>query len=333
MTRRKLLAVIPKVDFVNLEVKDVVDFMRNAAHFDIHVLWAALQAASIDPKQPVNLQLTNVSVRQLLDIVCRDMSANIEWAWIIDDGLVRISSRDELAKTPVTRIYRLEDILTATTELEGLPRREQFPTDECGNSPRDILARDILMGTIQQAIDPSSWQPIGTVGQINELAGDFILTQDPLNHALVRALLVDIRRSIEKKRVSFGLAIVEGDGAELKALRAGLAGAKDIGAALQNAGDEKKVAVRRCRVQQAFLTRPMQLSQDGPAGRSYDVTLTPVERRGGGLLVEAKWSSTWPSGTGKDKCRVSIPAGGFEWIELIPPGESGGIALVVWNPK
>jgi len=365
-TLKGLQVVIPKLDFTNLEFKDVVDFFRNASSVNFHCNWPALQAANIDPKVPVNLSLTNPTVQKALELVLQDLSTNTKVTYVIEDGVVRISTRDELARNPVQKIHPVGDILAAMAELQPLRDPDMKHCFGSNGTTRPVGTDDAapasdpkfelvhtLMDVITRTIEPNSWAPAGTVGSISFLNDDFVVTQTLQNQQQVTDLLSSMRQSIDKKRIAFGLAVVRLDeGQNVRGLRTALAESKDIAATLQQAAGDKKasVAVDRCRIQQGFLTRPVQLVQSGAENRSYDVTVTPVERKSDGVLVQAKVSSTWvaakvgkvdkdappvPIGVSdKDDYKVTIPPGGFQLIELIPTDAKGGAAvLVVWIPK
>ena len=220
LTRTKLRNRIPKLDFTNLEFKDVIDFFRNASNANFHVNWPALQAANIDLKTPVNLSLTDVTVEKALQLVLQDLSANTKVTFIIDDGVVRISTKDELAKSPVVRVYDIRDlivrvpnfagpIIDMTSGLQGSGNCGSCGSSggpfggcnsgNCGSNEENMQTRTELvkqiLDTITKTIEPNSWAPAGTVGSINELHGALIVTQTTENHKALADLIESLRET------------------------------------------------------------------------------------------------------------------------------------------
>jgi hypothetical protein len=171
----KLKTRIPKLDFTNLDLSNVVQFFRDASGAEFHVNWAAVQPGGVDWKMQVNLHMVDVTVEKALKKVLQDLSTQVKLAYQIVDGVVMISTSDELAKTPITRTYDVRDLL-ATHDADN----------------RSGLGQQIV-DLIKESIDKDSWAPGGKTGTIRHSDGMIQVTQTAENHKKLAARLEQLR--------------------------------------------------------------------------------------------------------------------------------------------
>jgi hypothetical protein len=117
-------------------------------------------------------------------------SGQIMLAYRIDEGIVKISTADDLAKETCTRIYDVRDLIEeAVLHGRGISNAKEGETTE--QEATDALAR-----LIEEAVDPVSWRDAGGMsGGLRALAGRFIVTQTPENQEQVLGLLTAMRRA------------------------------------------------------------------------------------------------------------------------------------------
>lgn len=218
--RLKLRNRIPKLDFTNLEFKDVIEFFRTASNANFHVNWAALTAAGVDRSTPVNLSLTDVTVEKALQLVLQDLSTTTRVTFIIEDGVVKVSTRDDLAKTPIVRVYDIRDLIVRVPNFAGpvIDLSSSFQNGggnntggggsnpfgggnngNCGAGEDNMITRTELVtqitDTITKTIDKDSWAPAGTIGSIRELGGTLVVTQTAENHSALVSLIESLRET------------------------------------------------------------------------------------------------------------------------------------------
>jgi general secretion pathway protein D len=116
----ELRKVLPEVRFDNAALADVVDFMRDVTGADIMVNWSTLQAAGIDKKAPVSLGLRNKKG----DIVLKSVLASIggpKLGYTVEDGIVRISTDEEIKSHTITQTYDIRDLLVVAPDFDTPP--------------------------------------------------------------------------------------------------------------------------------------------------------------------------------------------------------------------
>lgn len=120
----KLRDPVP-INFENISLANVIDYLRNTTGLNFHVNWTALQNIGVERDFPINLQLTNVPASQAMDLILQEASAGNELdplGWAVHEGLVRISTERELKRTTVTtRIFDIRDLLVQVPDFDEAP--------------------------------------------------------------------------------------------------------------------------------------------------------------------------------------------------------------------
>ena len=224
----KLKKVLPKVQFAGIGFGDVIQFFRDATKLNIHPKWEALRAANIDQKTPVNVTLTDVTVGKALRTVLDDVGGVVALDYVIDEGVLTISTKDDLSRQTVTVVYNVADLagawsLTAAERgeirllLREVMLRDIGPTDrkvDEGTAPDLALAYrkrvDELAGVVHRAfrrhaaeefadliralVMPEIWRGCGgMIGSIRIYRSSLVVTAPPATHRQVRWLLEALR--------------------------------------------------------------------------------------------------------------------------------------------
>ncbi|HUT01180.1 MAG TPA: secretin N-terminal domain-containing protein, partial [Phycisphaerae bacterium] len=230
--REKLKREIERLSFADIDFKDVVQFLREYSDANIQVNWRALQAAGIEQNTPVSVDIRKISVRRALDLVLREASgaaagADGELRYVIGGGVLTISTKADLAREPIRRVYDIRDLIVPVPDFHG-PRldlaedtgatgrreREREATDMGGifedfdrafagrAEGEDILKEKLtedFIKLVRRAIDRDSWlDPEGRgagVGSIQALNGQLAITQTPDNHRALADLIEKLRRA------------------------------------------------------------------------------------------------------------------------------------------
>jgi hypothetical protein len=93
-TKAMLDRDLPEVNFDNVALSDVIDFLRDITNANIFVNWNALQAAGIDRNSPVTLRLRNVAFGKVIELLLDAVSGgtNTKLAYTVDQGVISISA-------------------------------------------------------------------------------------------------------------------------------------------------------------------------------------------------------------------------------------------------
>jgi len=118
-TAAKLDVVRSLFQFDETEFQEVVVFLRQVTEANIVVDWPQIEAAGLGRDTPVTLMLTNVSARLALDEILASVAGAVELGYMIKDGVVRISTRQDLATTMETHVYEINDLLIQVPDFAG----------------------------------------------------------------------------------------------------------------------------------------------------------------------------------------------------------------------
>jgi len=126
-TRHRLRQKLPKLDFAAVPFELVVQFLREVSGVSIYVNWRALQVASVDRTTEVNVHLVDVSFEKALRVILDDISGAAvgtptQVDYVIDEGVIRITTREALSHRTYTRVYDIRDIIIPTPTIQ-MPRR------------------------------------------------------------------------------------------------------------------------------------------------------------------------------------------------------------------
>ena len=198
------------IDFRQTPLSDVLAYLAVVGNVNIHPSYAALKESGIEAGTLVTLSLPSVSVAQALDILTDDLSAGKDRFqsiyWIIQDGVVTVTTGEALNQKLQTRTYEVADLLVTVPDFQGPTVNLQYSTNTGGASGAssssggifDTATRDQqtgsaegkaamgekLMAAIKDSIGEDMWQPQGK-GAIRLLGDKLVISQTPLGFELL----------------------------------------------------------------------------------------------------------------------------------------------------
>ncbi|HOF17409.1 MAG TPA: VIT domain-containing protein [Phycisphaerae bacterium] len=102
---------LPKVDFDNIEFKDVLRFLREVSGTSIYVKWKALESAGIEKTNPINVHLKDATFETVLKTVLEDVGGDNRLTFVVEDGKLTITTADDASRYVMTHVYDVRDIL------------------------------------------------------------------------------------------------------------------------------------------------------------------------------------------------------------------------------
>jgi type II secretory pathway component GspD/PulD (secretin)/tetratricopeptide (TPR) repeat protein len=211
----KLQQPIP-IAFENNRFENVVEYLRNVTGVNIFVNWRALEDAGIERGAPVTLQLANVPADKALSLILDQVGGDlVKLGYNIDDGVLTISTRENLSKNTIIRTYDIRDLLVVPPTFTDAPQFDLTAVTQSGGSQgggggslfteaaggaAGGAGRAELMEQIQQLIrdtvDPENWRTNGgLVSSMSELNGTLIINTTSVNHRDILALLNQLRET------------------------------------------------------------------------------------------------------------------------------------------
>lgn len=187
--RQKLAQTTARVNVKEMRFDKVVTYLSEITGANFYVDWRALEAAGIDSHATVTLDLQGVPVSVVLKTALKELGGgNVMLACRIDDGVVKISTADDLAKDTTTRIYDVRDL------IEEEVQRSRASHNGKEGETTEQEATDGLARLLEEAVDPVGWRDAGgSVGGLRAFAGRLIVTQTPENHEQILGLVTALR--------------------------------------------------------------------------------------------------------------------------------------------
>jgi len=105
--RQKLKREIKRLSFTNIELCDVLTFLREYSDVDIQVNWRALGQVGIGATGKISMDHRNITVKHALDLILTKAANNVEQEseprYLIRGGVLLISTKAKLKKVAQTR--------------------------------------------------------------------------------------------------------------------------------------------------------------------------------------------------------------------------------------
>ncbi|NQU76787.1 MAG: hypothetical protein HQ546_10795, partial [Planctomycetes bacterium] len=110
----------PKFEFDENDLETVIGFFVTITNLNITPRWNILEEENITKTTPVSIQLTDVTYETALQAVLSAVSTGyVQVSYIIEDGRIIISTKEQLAKVVKTVVYNVSDLLMPKYGLEG----------------------------------------------------------------------------------------------------------------------------------------------------------------------------------------------------------------------
>jgi general secretion pathway protein D len=216
---------LPDVKFDAVGFSDVVDFLRDLTNANIFVNWRALEAAGVDKNAPVTARLRDVPFSKVLRTILDDVSGGTaKLGYTIDEGVITISTEDDLSKNTSTRVYDIRDLIIDVPDFAEAPSFNLSSSNNSSgttvgtsgggggggggsnlfgggggggnetNGPTRQELVEAIIKLIQDTVASDTWKDNGgNVGSVRELGGQLIVTQTPENQRALVKLLDQLR--------------------------------------------------------------------------------------------------------------------------------------------
>ncbi|MCD4825347.1 MAG: hypothetical protein K8S55_12190 [Phycisphaerae bacterium] len=201
-----------EITFDKTPLEDVIEYFREVTKLNFYVNWGALKLQDVTRKTPVSLRVRDVSIATVLDIMMRGLNGNKDKHgsvyWIVDSGIVLISTGEALDKTTRTRVTDIADILQIIPQFKGprvKPEEVMKKPDDSGGESEPLFAdpdeekkdtkelslvelkakrQKDLIDAIKKTIGDDMWYPDGK-GTIRIIRNKLIITQTLLGWKLM----------------------------------------------------------------------------------------------------------------------------------------------------
>lgn len=212
--------LMKSVEFTDVPLKDVLEFFQTTLNANFHVNWKAIEQAGVSRDTPITLNLKRISIGRAMDIAFDEVNATREKLdriyWIVDRGVVLVSTGADFNRTMITRVLDAGTSLMVIPDSEG-PRMDVqaaakntpgteggsgggtidlFPDSDKGNSSgqkksyeeRKKKQQEGVIESIKSTIGPDMWKPDGK-GSIRVIGNKLVITQSLLGFKLMEKAL------------------------------------------------------------------------------------------------------------------------------------------------
>ena len=209
-------STLPGVNFDRMAFKDTLKFFQTVTGENFHINWRALKTEGIDLETPITIKVKGVSIGRAMDLVFSEVNADRDKFtsvyWVIDQGVVLISTGNALNKSTITRVIDAGGALLVQPDTKG-PRidlnvqSENNPSqsstssesiwdddDQRDSNKEDNYAEqkkkhtEKVLNAIKMMIGADMWDPDGK-GSLRVLNNKIVITQTRLGFKLLESAL------------------------------------------------------------------------------------------------------------------------------------------------
>jgi type II secretory pathway component GspD/PulD (secretin) len=219
-TRKQLQRVIRNVDFSGIALENVLNFLRDVTGANIVPNWEVLADRNITRQTQVTAEkLSEVTGQTLLEVVLENVGGTqVQLGYVIEDGIVKISTSDALRTKVKTRVYDIRDLIIPVPDFDG-PDMDiadvggddddddggggddggLFGDDDDDDDDDEVLSQaemiENIISMIKEKAPLDSWVDQGGPGSIREFGGQLVVTQTPEVHDQILELIGMLREA------------------------------------------------------------------------------------------------------------------------------------------
>lgn len=158
------------IEWEDEPLANVIDWLREQGDINVVVMWKDLEQVAVDKETPISLELCDLSVRDVLSEICRQLSPAGGVGFEASGNLVRIATQEYFDRVLYLRVYNVADVAMEVPDFSpcGLPiygwnGSEYVQVSD--NSNFDSLPRHMLLtelaDQIRSTVAPGLWDRDG----------------------------------------------------------------------------------------------------------------------------------------------------------------------------
>ncbi len=166
--------------FLETPLSEMVDYVSRLHSIDVGLDRKALDNVGLGSDAPITASIRGISLRSALRLVLRD----IELTFVIRDGTLLFTTREEAESSLINKVYPVSDLLQKKQSGE--------------------FDYDSLTETIKNAIDAQGWDAVGGPGTIDGVLGNLVVSQTMQRHREIHQFLTTYRDVIAELKKNEG---------------------------------------------------------------------------------------------------------------------------------
>jgi uncharacterized membrane protein YgcG len=112
---------IVEARFENKTLGEAIEWIREVAGANLTVNWRALAESGVTPDTQINLRLYNVTLRKLLATVLTEAGTGNSLTYLVDEGVIEITTQQLADARVYVKIYNIEDLLFEIPNFDNAP--------------------------------------------------------------------------------------------------------------------------------------------------------------------------------------------------------------------
>ena len=198
---------IEEVAFEEAPLDQVLEWIDSLTPLNVITRWQQLEDLGIERDQPVTLGVRNLRLSQVLWLLLREAAGpDVRLAFQACDGLLIISTSEDLEREMVVKVYDVADLLLRLPRFAGAPHidvatntgstggenvfgstggaSERENSEGADVSVEDSTAAE-LARLIVSVVEPDSWREVGGPGSIQAFGNLLVVRANPRVHQLL----------------------------------------------------------------------------------------------------------------------------------------------------
>jgi len=172
---REALLQPTSIDMVDMPLEEVAAYLMDAHYIQILLDTQALEDVGASADTPVTMHVKNITLASALELM---LQAH-DLTWLVQHGVLLITSNDRASEQVSTRMYPVGDLLTKN-----------------GEKAFDYAP---LVNVLTTTIAPTSWHEVGGSGSVVPYNGVLVIAQTEQVHQQAEQLLMGLRRALKQE--------------------------------------------------------------------------------------------------------------------------------------
>jgi hypothetical protein len=160
----RTLAKPTTVEFLDLPLEDCMTFLKEYHNVNVWIDRGTLTDAGVALDQPITLKLAGVTLESVLHLLLEPAQLD----WLVQDEVLKITTKSWADKHPETRTYDIHNLI------------------EAGHKHEDLIA------AITKCIEPASWSGKDAAAGISHTGGVLVIRQSQRVHSDIAHLLEEL---------------------------------------------------------------------------------------------------------------------------------------------
>jgi hypothetical protein len=188
---RRLAGLKVNVNFADIAFTDAVEYVHRIAGFNVMVA-PVLSAKGLDGIRPITMTLSEVSLRQVAELLAQFSGTKLKFA----DGILQFTTPEDARGKPVLRIYLIGDVTMRLHNFPGpdlnlRPAKQEFEPEPETDVPNAWSDPQKVVEMIQKTVAEDTWgdKDVSISADENKL----IVRQYPEVHKEIARLIALLR--------------------------------------------------------------------------------------------------------------------------------------------